>query len=144
MAVNKKKRRSAGFSLVELMVVISIIGLLSAVVAVNVLKTQDKAKQKKCQADVKQLSTAIVGYRNDVGRYPQALEDLVQGSAQDWDGPYIEGGLKALNDPWGRIYVYNYSGSGSPPYELGSYGADGSPGGDGENKDIFPLADTRR
>jgi general secretion pathway protein G len=127
-----------GFSLVELMVVISIIGLLAGIVAVNVLKAGGKAKVTKVRADVSAFDDAIVMYHLDVGQFPQALEDLVQGGGEGWDGPYIKGGAKALNDPWNKPYYYAYTGGGDPPYELGSYGADGVPGGEGENVDVFP------
>ncbi len=140
----KKRRRQAGFSLVELMVVISIIGLLSAIVAVNVMKNKEKANAAKVRADVSVLGNAIKAYYLDCSKYPSGLEDLIQGSDEGWDGPYIEGGPKALRDPWKRPYVYSLEGSGTPPYDIGSYGADGAPGGDGDNKDVFPLRDQGR
>ncbi|MFC1707760.1 type II secretion system protein GspG, partial [Planctomycetota bacterium] len=84
------------------------------------------------------LDGAITMFHNDTGRFPQGLDELIEGSEEGWDGPYIQGGMKALRDPWGNDYYYSYTGAGSPPYELGSYGSDEAPGGEGENKDIFP------
>lgn len=136
-SILKKRKNSAGFSLVELMVVISIIGLLSTIVAVNVLKNKGKAAAQKCLADFKAFDDAIILYHNDCGQFPSSLEDLIQGSADGWDGPYIKGGPKALLDPWKRPYIYSFQGgSGDTPYVIMSYGGDGAPGGDGENKDI--------
>ncbi len=129
--------RERGFSMVELMVVIAIIGLLSTIVAVNVLKSGAKARKEKVRADIKALSDAIMIMYNDTGQMPQSLEELIQGSMEDWNGPYIQGGAKALKDPWKRPYVYIYDGAGDPPFLLGSYGRDGSPGGEGEDADIF-------
>lgn len=138
-----RSRGEAGFSLVELMVVISIIGLLSTIVAVNVLKNKDKANQQKVAADVKAFSDAIILYNNDTGQYPGSLEDLIAGSAEGWDGPYIKGGSRALLDPWKRPYIYQYGGgSGDYPFDIGSYGQDGAPGGQGADADIFPLRET--
>jgi general secretion pathway protein G len=129
--------RSLGFSLVELMVVISIIGLLSTIVAVNVLKSKGKAAGEKCKADFKAFDDAIILFHNDTGQFPSSLDDLIQGSVDGWDGPYIKGGQRALLDPWKRPYLYQYSGGGGDtPYIIMSYGADGTPGGDGENRDI--------
>lgn len=132
----KRRLWLAGFSLVELMVVISIIGLLSTIVAVNVLKNKGKAAGQKCKADFKAFDDAIILYHNDCGRYPGSLEELITPSGEGWDGPYIKGGSKALVDPWKRPYMFQLIGGGDPPYVISSYGGDGSPGGDGENKDI--------
>jgi len=136
----KKAWREAGFSLVELMVVISIIGLLSTIVAVNVLKNKDKANAEKVRADVKAFSDAITLYHNDTGQYPSSLEDLISASVDGWDGPYVKGGSSALMDPWRRPYMYAYGGgNGDYPFDIGSYGGDGAPGGQGGDADVFPL-----
>jgi general secretion pathway protein G len=140
-----RKKRSTeprGFSLVELMVVISIIGLLSTIVTISVVKQRVRASQQKVRADVKQLEKVITLYHADVGRYPAALADLVRSTGEGWNGPYIEGGERALLDPWGRPYVYALTGdSDDRPYTIGSYGADGVAGGKDGDKDIFPMSE---
>lgn len=130
-----------GFTLVEIMVVISIIGLLAAIVGWNVMGQKVKASQAKVRIDCDAISKAIMAYKLDTNQYPNSLEDLVQSSVEGWDGPYIDGGMKRLRDPWKRTYVYELVGSGDPPYRIGSYGMDGVPQGDKENKDIFPGDD---
>lgn len=139
----RHRAEQRGFSLVELMVVIAIIGLLSTIVAVNVLKSGAKARREKVKADIKAISDAIMIMYNDTGVMPESLEELVQSSAEDWNGPYITGGMKALRDPWKRPYVYVYDGAGDPPFLLGSYGADGAPGGEGDAADIFNREDAQ-
>ncbi|MGH7295220.1 MAG: type II secretion system protein GspG, partial [Polyangiaceae bacterium] len=110
-----KKQRQGGFSLIELMVVISIIGLLAGIVALNVGKAGVTAKKKKVIADCSTFDKAISMYKIDVGTYPQQLTDLIQGGGANWNGPYIENGQKALLDPWGNEYIYQYTGNGDPP-----------------------------
>jgi len=132
-------RREQGFTLVEIMIVIAIIGLIASIVGINVMRSASTAKEKTVRASCNQLDDAITLYYNDCGQYPQAIEDLAQDPGiEGWNGSYIKGGVKSLRDPWKRMFVYEYTGSGDPQYRLGSYGADGAPGGEGENKDIFP------
>ena len=131
-------RAEAGFSLVELMVVVAIMGLLAGVVAYNLRAQKGQASAQKARADLKVLDGAITLFHTNVGRYPGGLEDLIQSSEEGWQGPYIQGGMKALMDPWKRPYVYQLGGgSQDQPFLLASYGGDGVPGGDGENKDIY-------
>jgi general secretion pathway protein G len=134
--LQSRNRREGGFSLVELMVVISIIGLLAGIVALKVTAVGAKAKKKKVIADVSVFDNAIKLYKVENGRWPQQLEDLVNNP----QGSYIDNGAKAMIDPWGFHYIYQYTGTGDPPYRIGSYGADGQPGGapGSEEEDIFP------
>lgn len=129
--------KEKGFSLIELLVAITILGLLSALAAVNLFKVGVKAKQKKVVADVKVIEDAIVMFHEDVHRFPETLEELISPSGEGWDGPYLKK-PEMIKDPWGRTYVYART-SGDPPYTIGSYGADGMAGGTGEDKDIFPT-----
>lgn len=131
--------RQAGFTLIEMMVVMSIIGLLMALVGPNIIRQFGKASTGASKAQVESLGTALDAFRLDCGRYPTSQEGLAalrqppQGLTR-WDGPYLK--KEVPLDPWGRAYLYRSPGEGGRPYELGSFGADGAPGGDGENRDI--------
>ena len=122
----------------ELLVVMVIIGLLAALVAPRFVRQEEKAKLKTTRAQIELLGTALDTFRLDVGRYPttqEGLEALVRkpGGVDRWDGPYLK--KEIPQDPWGRAYVYSSPGE-HGPYDLFSYAADGTPGGDGDNRDI--------
>ena len=132
----------AGFSLLEIMVALVIIGLLTAVVVINVAPNIGTAQKTRAQADIRGLTTALELYRLDLFDYPEeqdGLQALVEAPAglanpeQYRRGGYIQGGLPS--DPWGRPYIYRYPGE-NGEYDLLSYGADGEPGGDGQNADV--------
>lgn len=131
-----------GFTLVELMVVIVIIGLLATVVLINVLPSQDKAMATKARADIATLGQAMEMYRLDNFSYPSggaglaALTSAPSGLSQP--GNYRPGGyVKNLpKDPWGRPYQLSVPGK-TGPFDIYSLGADGAPGGEGENADIY-------
>ena len=144
----KKKRNSRfrqndddGFTLVELMVVIVIIGLLTTLVVVNVLPQLGKANQKKAEADISTLEQALETYRMDNRTYPSAsdgLRALVQPPAGLTQPQlYQQGGYikKLPDDPWGRPYLYATPGR-NGSFDIWSLGADGQEGGEGENADI--------
>ena len=134
----EKPHRNAGFTLIELMIVLFILGLLAALVAPRLMGRVGKAKQKTAQAQIQMLATALDLYHLDVGRYPTDEEGLKSlyakpESLSSWSGPYLD---KATpKDPWARDYVYKCPGE-HGPYDLYSLGADGQPGGEGENADI--------
>jgi general secretion pathway protein G len=128
----------AGFTLVELIVVVIIIGLLAGLVLPQFIRQEEKAKLKAAQAQIELLGTALDTFRLDVGRYPtgdEGLQALRQkpGSLDRWDGPYLKKDLPL--DPWGKPYIYKSPGD-HGPYDIVSYGADGAPGGEGDNRDI--------
>src|SRR5579864_8114007 len=136
------RRSDAGFTLVEILVVITIIGLIMAIVGPRVLNYLGESKVKAAKIQIESLSSALDLYYLDMGRYPgssDGLAALVQrpGNAQEWNGPYLKGGV-VPNDPWGHAYMYR-----SPvehaPYEIVSYGSDGQEGGAGTAADISSL-----
>ena len=132
-----------GFSLVEMMVVLFIIGLLAAVVALNVLPQGDKARVVKAQADIATMSQALEIYRLDAGSYPGVGEGLgaLKNPPANLSMPqnYKTGGyIKDLpSDPWSRPYQYVVPGQAGHPFEIFSLGADGKPGGEGMDADIY-------
>jgi len=133
-----EKRLDAGFTLIELMVVILIIGLLATIVVQNLRSATDRAKRVKAQADIAQLKSGLDRFYLDAGSYPTTDQGLAALVAQptsgnvpkDWQGPYVE---KIPPDPWGTQYFYQSDGN---SYILKSFGADGAEGGDGRNADI--------
>jgi general secretion pathway protein G len=137
MVPSRRRRNTAGFSLIELMVVIAIMGLLATVVAVNLMGRSYGAKVVKVQADFDAIGKGVKLFYLDCGRYPQQISDLWQapGNSKNWKGPYLENTPPAPNDPWGNPYNYTPPMSGTH-YVLTCYGSDGAPGGTGDAQDL--------
>lgn len=134
-----RRDATAGFTLIEIMVVMAIIAMLAAMVGPQLIRRQATAQKQATRAQIEMFGTALDMFRLDVGRYPtsqeglQALRQPVGGTAR-WDGPYLKKDVP--NDPWDQPYVYRSPGQSGRPYDLLSYGEDGSPGGDGDGADI--------
>lgn len=133
--------RTRGFTLIEIMVVVIIIGLLASVVVLNILPNVDKAKVAKAKQDIGGLELALKEFYLDNSKFPtneQGLTALVtqptDPTIKNWKaGGYVE---RISKDPWGNDYVYAFPGTHGKAYDLCSLGADGQPGGDGINADI--------
>ena len=128
-----------GVSLVELLVVIIILGLLAGLVGPRLFGRVGQSKQATARAQIELFGAALDQYRLDVGAYPPAavgLSALVQSpNAANWNGPYLKKNFVPL-DPWGKPYQYKCCPGEHGDYDIWTYGADGAPGGEGENADI--------
>lgn len=137
---NKKNR---GFSLIELLVAVSIMVILSTGVGIAVVHFINKAKVARATSDIAALKTAVRLYQGDNSTIPssrQGLDALVKCPStepvpKNWREPYLDS-LKIKEDPWGNEYIYFVPGRNKEEFEIVSYGADGQPGGDGFNADI--------
>jgi len=133
-----------GFTLIEMLVVISIIALIMALVGPRVLNFLTDSKVKAAKIQIESFSSALDLYALDTGRYPsgsEGLEALMRspGGATSWNGPYLKGNV-VPKDPWGNLYVYRAPGQ-HGAYDILSYGADGQEGGTGAAADITNRGD---
>lgn len=137
-AFHSRTRQSAGFTLLELLVVIVIIGLLAAYVGPKYFSQLGKSEVTVAKAQIESFDKALDTFRLDVGRYPTTEEGLASllnkpASADKWNGPYLKKDVPL--DPWGHPYIYKTPGT-KGEYDIISYGRDGQPGGSGEDADI--------
>jgi general secretion pathway protein G len=128
-----------GFTLVELLVVIIILGLLAGLVGPRLFGRVGQSKQATAKAQIELFGAALDQYRLDVGAYPPGsagLSALIQSpNAANWNGPYLKKSFVPL-DPWGKPYYYKCCPGDRGDYDIWTYGADGAPGGEGENADV--------
>jgi general secretion pathway protein G len=132
-----------GLTLIEVMVVVIVLGLLAGLVAPQILGRVSEARSKTARTQLELIRVGLDNYYLDNGRYPtteQGLEALRTRPSsapepRDWRGPYLRG--EVPNDPWGRPYIYRSPGEENPTtFDLKTLGADGQPGGDGEDADL--------
>jgi general secretion pathway protein G len=136
------RRATAGFTLLELLIVLVIIGLLAGLVGPRLLERLDTSKVTTTEAQIRMLRTALDTLRLDIGRYPSTEEglEMLMNAPTDpemrarWRGPYLEDALP--KDAWGHPFQYSYAGRGNPPYALYSYGPEGRPTADGAKQEI--------
>ncbi len=138
-ATERSLAADAGLTLVEMLVVLSILALVAAISGPQVMRYLGKAKFEAAAVQLGQISSALDLYYIDNGRYPVEAEGLAAlmqpiGSAPRWNGPYLKK-AQGLLDPWGRPYVYRFPGK-HGLFDLYSPGADGNPGGVGDGRDI--------
>lgn len=136
---NQRKTRQAGVTLIEMLVVVTIIALFAALVGPRMFRQADTARVTQARAQINSFMTALGAYKLDTSTFPtteqglQALRVRPQ-NVQGWNGPYLP--QEIPNDPWGRPYIYRYPGEHGDEPDIISLGADGQPGGDGVNADI--------
>jgi len=130
---DRQAKLSRGFTLIEILVVMAIIGMLAVMVAPNIFRQQAGAMRDAALSQISSLETALDSFRLDMNQYPDSLSELMEnesGSAS-WNGPYLRREIPA--DPWGNEYVYQSDGRN---FTLISYGADGVQGGEDDDADI--------
>jgi general secretion pathway protein G len=139
MNTQKKRRGEAGVTLIEMLVVVSIIALFAALVAPSMFQQGDKARVVAARVQINNFEQALTQYKLSTGMFPtteQGLEALRTKPANlnQWEGPYLK--KEIPKDPWGHDYLYKYPGDHGDEPDIISYGLDGQPGGDGLNADV--------
>ncbi|MCU1336210.1 MAG: ral secretion pathway protein [Bryobacterales bacterium] len=134
-----RRKSERGVTLIEMLVVITIIGLIAGLVSVNVIRQGESAKRTAARAQISSFMNALGIYKLDTGAYPPTSQGLQAlrvktGEMPNWAGPYLPKDVPL--DPWGRPYEYKYPGDHGEDPDVISLGADGQPGGDGTNADI--------
>lgn len=139
---DRRRESESGFTLLELLVVLAILGLLIGLVAPAALRQLGSAKEKIAHQSIERLATVLDMYKLDVGTYPttdEGLQSLISrpSGVSRWDGPYLKGD-KLPEDPWGRPFLYRYpSDRPGHEYDLYTLGPSGTPGGTGSNAPIY-------
>lgn len=135
----RRRRRQAGVTLIEMLVVVTIIALFLGVVGLNYFKPADRARVTATRQQIANFVAALANYKLDLGTFPDSEMGLAAlrvrpPNLAQWDGPYLQKDVPL--DPWGHAYVYRFPGEHGDQPDVISYGADGQPGGEGMNADI--------
>lgn len=138
MRKNMRQLHRAGFTLIELMIVVVILGILATIIMPRILGRPEQARRMKAKIDIRNIESALALFKTDTGRFPTTSEGLealvtdpgIKGYSSDG---YLD---KTPVDPWGGRYIYISPGVNSKDYDLESYGKDGEDGGTGDNADI--------
>jgi general secretion pathway protein G len=130
------RRHAAGFTLLEIVIVVALIGLILAVVANRIMGSQKRAEYRLAETQLSNLASKVEQYEADVGTLPESLQQLVEAPAgsPDWLGPYASD--KELKDPWRKPIELRVPGADDTPFQVVSLGADGKSGGEGVDRDI--------
>ena len=138
-AIRARRRREAGITLIEMLVVVTIIALFAALVLPQMMNRADRAKRTAAHAQIIGFMTALGTYKLDTGTFPttemglKALREKPE-NVSGWQGPYLQ--KEVPKDPWKDDYIYKYPGDHGDEPDITCYGADGQPAGDGMNADI--------
>jgi general secretion pathway protein G len=136
----QSKRRERGFSLLELLAVLVILGILAGIFAPKFLGQAESAKRKAAKLEIDQIGQSLDLYKLEIGKYPTTQEGLAAlvtapSGTTNWNGPYLKK-TTVPKDPWGNEYKYVSPGDQNRPYDIVSLGGDGKEGGEGDGKDI--------
>jgi general secretion pathway protein G len=138
--LSRRRRSQAGVTLIEMLVVVTIIALFAALVAPKMLRRADAARVTAARAQINAFMTALAAYKLDTSTFPTTEQGLVvlrvkPADVPLWNGPYLPQDIPM--DPWARPYVYKYPGEHGDEPDIMSYGADGQPGGEDIDADVL-------
>jgi len=119
----RKHGREDGFTLIEILIVVIIIGLIASLIAPNLIGRYERSREEIAKAQVEMLSSGVLAFKLDLGRYPETLEELIKSTDAKWRGPYLSK-QTVPRDPWDQEYQYKVPGE-HGPFDLYSLGANG-------------------
>ena len=128
------RRRARGFTLIEIIIVVTLIAGVMALVASKVIQNKNQANYRLAQTQLTSLAASVDQYQSDVGALPDSLDQLVASNAEGWLGPYAK--KDDLKDPWHNAIEFRKPGEDEAPFALVSLGVDGKPGGEGVDRDL--------